>query len=54
MHAPSADRNKGPIVDALRAKMPFSRQVGANVLEVGSGTGQHALHFSTELNVKSW
>lgn len=43
-HAVHADRNKGPIVDVLRRVLP---DVGV-VLEVGSGTGQHVIHFARE------
>jgi SAM-dependent methyltransferase len=46
--APASLRNRAPILDALRALIaPDSR-----ILEVGSGTGQHA-DFFTE-NMSSW
>jgi hypothetical protein len=54
MHNPSADRNKGPIAEVLKTRFPFTRQVGASVLEIGSGTGQHVSHLGKELNVKRW
>ena len=40
--APSAERNKGPILDVLRRALPSS----GVVLEIGSGTGQHVVHFA--------
>jgi SAM-dependent methyltransferase len=46
--APAADRNREPILDALRELLG----PGARVLEVGSGTGQHA-QFFTE-NMPGW
>jgi cyclopropane fatty-acyl-phospholipid synthase-like methyltransferase len=44
-HAPQVDLNKGPIADVLRRILP---EVGV-ALEIGSGSGQHALHFAREL-----
>lgn len=41
-HAPDADRSKGPIVDVLRHVLPDH----GVALEVGSGTGQHIVHFA--------
>lgn len=41
-HAPQADRSKGPIVDLLRRVLPDSGMA----LEIGSGTGQHVMHFA--------
>jgi SAM-dependent methyltransferase len=49
-HAPHADRSKGAIVDLLRRVLPES----GVVLEVGSGTGQHIVHFARELPGLSW
>ena len=44
------ERNKGPILEILRKV--FSRT--ESVLEIGSGTGQHAVHFSTHLSHLVW
>lgn len=49
-HSPAADRNKGPILDQLRALLP----VGARVLEIASGTGQHAEHFALASRRGGW
>lgn len=49
-HAPQADRSKGPIVDVLRRVLP---DYGI-VLEIGSGTGQHVMHFARELPGIEW
>jgi hypothetical protein len=40
--SPSAERNKGPIAEVLQRVLPES----GCVLEVSSGTGQHAVHFA--------
>ncbi|KAJ8934600.1 hypothetical protein NQ318_002944 [Aromia moschata] len=42
---PSADRNKGPILEIL--KLHFDANVDGKVLEIASGTGQHAAHFAS-------
>jgi hypothetical protein len=41
-HAPAAARNREPIAEVLKAVLPPS----GTVIEVASGTGQHAVHFA--------
>jgi cyclopropane fatty-acyl-phospholipid synthase-like methyltransferase len=49
-HAPHADRSKGPIVEVLRRILPDA----GIALEVGSGTGQHVVHFAREFPRLEW
>lgn len=49
-HAPATERNRGPILEVLRVHFASSKQV----LEVGSGTGQHAVHFAAALPHLQW
>jgi SAM-dependent methyltransferase len=44
------ERNKGPILEVLRARFADRTQV----LEIGSGTGQHAVYFAQELAHLTW
>jgi SAM-dependent methyltransferase len=46
----ACERNKGPILEVLRSV--FADR--SNVLEIGSGTGQHAVHFATHLEHVTW
>ena len=48
--APSAERNKGPILDVLGRVL---RGPGV-VLEIASGTGQHVVHFAKALPGLDW
>ncbi|MGZ5772992.1 DUF938 domain-containing protein [Ramlibacter sp.] len=49
-HSPAAERNKGPILACLQ------RVLGAHgsALEIGAGTGQHAVWFATSLAGWTW
>lgn len=46
----ACERNKGPILAVLAGELAASR----SVLEIGSGTGQHAVHFALHLPHLSW
>jgi len=46
----AADRNKGPILEIIAKELAHTRRV----LEIGSGTGQHALYFAARLPHISW
>jgi len=49
-HAPATERNRDPILDVLRVQFAGC----THVLEVGSGTGQHAVHFAAALPHLQW
>ncbi|MHB8477890.1 MAG: DUF938 domain-containing protein [Steroidobacteraceae bacterium] len=46
----ACERNKEPILDVLRSRFAGRTQV----LEIGSGTGQHAVHFARALKELTW
>lgn len=48
--APSCERNRDPILAVLREAFADRR----HVLEIGSGTGQHAVHFAAAMPHLSW
>jgi SAM-dependent methyltransferase len=49
-HSDACERNKGPILEILREVFAGC----TSVLEIGSGTGQHAVHFATEMPWLVW
>ncbi len=49
-YSPACERNREPILDVLRLRFASRR----HVLEIGSGTGQHAVHFATALPQLTW
>jgi cyclopropane fatty-acyl-phospholipid synthase-like methyltransferase len=46
----ACERNKDPILRVLRGALAHCQQV----LEIGSGTGQHAVHFAHQLPQLRW
>jgi cyclopropane fatty-acyl-phospholipid synthase-like methyltransferase len=48
--AESCERNKGPILEVLRGELGGAR----TLLEIGSGTGQHAVYCAAHLPHLSW
>ena len=49
-HAPATARNREPILAILRGVLPPS----GTVLEIASGTGEHAIHFAAALPDLIW
>jgi len=48
--APATERNKEAILRVIREEF----RECSSVLEIGSGTGQHAVHFAAELGHLTW
>lgn len=48
--SPSCERNRDPILDVLRRHFASAH----HVLEIGSGTGQHAVHFAAAMPWLTW
>ncbi|MCB1956686.1 MAG: DUF938 domain-containing protein [Rhodocyclaceae bacterium] len=48
--SPACERNREPILGLLRPLLADARQV----LEIGSGTGQHAVHFAAAMPWLRW
>ncbi|MBN3754533.1 DUF938 domain-containing protein [Paraburkholderia sp. Tr-20389] len=49
-HAPATERNREPILAVLERVLPAT----GTVLEIASGTGQHAIHFAAALPQLVW
>ena len=49
-NSPSCERNRDPILAVLAKYFPGQRRV----LEIGSGTGQHAVHFAQAMPQWQW
>jgi cyclopropane fatty-acyl-phospholipid synthase-like methyltransferase len=49
-HSAACERNRDPILGVLKVHFADRRRV----LEIGSGTGQHAVHFAAQLPHLSW
>lgn len=49
-HAPAAARNRAPIAEVLARALPAAGEV----LEIASGTGEHAAHFAERFPHLTW
>ena len=49
-YAPACDRNRDPILEVLRERFSHCQ----HVLEIGSGTGQHAVYFAAAMPHLIW
>ena len=50
LHAPATERNRQSILEVLRRVLPTS----GLILEVASGSGEHAVHFARALPALRW
>ncbi len=50
LESPAAERNKSPILEAIRSRLPSA----GVVLEIASGTGQHVVHFARAVPTLTW
>jgi SAM-dependent methyltransferase len=48
--SPACERNRAPILQVLQRHLPLARRV----LEIGSGTGQHAVYFAAAMPWLCW
>lgn len=48
--SPACERNREPILEVIRPELVQAR----NVLEIGSGTGQHAVYFAAAMPDLKW
>jgi SAM-dependent methyltransferase len=50
MYSPAFERNRDPILAVLQEKVINNFEGRITVLEVGSGTGQHAIYFTSQIS----
>ena len=50
LYASSCDENRDPILEVLKSRLPTD----SNLLEIGSGTGQHAVYMARKLSGVTW
>jgi hypothetical protein len=53
LHYPATERNKVPLLEVLKSVLPL-HQPTVNVLEIASGSGQHASYFTPNLPSVTW
>ncbi|NET67198.1 MAG: DUF938 domain-containing protein [Moorea sp. SIO1G6] len=49
-YAPATQRNREPILNVLLEILPAT----GTILEIASGTGEHAIYFAQQLNPRKW
>jgi len=49
-HAPATERNREPIREVLERELPAA----GTILEIASGTGEHAVHFARAFPALTW
>ena len=54
LHAPATGRNRGPIAEVLSDWLPQPVQTGGQLLELASGTGEHAVSLATRFPGLTW
>ena len=54
LHAPATARNREPIARVLAAWLPPRVQAEGRVLEIASGTGEHAVYFAVRFPGLTW
>lgn len=50
LHSPAAERNRAPILDVLRSRLPEAGEM----IEIAAGSGQHAAAFAEALPGWTW
>lgn len=53
-HASATARNRQPILEVLRKILPQESEEAHTVLEIASGTGEHAIYFASQLRHLYW
>ncbi len=54
LHAPATQRNRAPIAEALAAWLSPAIQAGGSLLELASGTGEHAVFLAARFSGMTW
>jgi len=54
LHAPATRRNRAAIADVLAGWLPAHVPAGGTVVEIASGTGEHALYFAARFPGFVW
>lgn len=53
-YSASCDQNREPILDVIQPLLTHNEKAKKSILEVGSGTGQHAVYFAEKMPHLIW